>query len=207
MNWTSYKPIAYRGQTYGQKDVEFVKFMTLPQQGHRTPLEVALPKLHHVRWQSNYENVCDRVQALLGKDQRWTPHDVLTQLGWRVVDATEVCRDYMSYRRYIQSSKGEWSIAKNGYVRAESGWFSGRSACYLAAGRPVIVQDTGFGQVLQVGEGILSFKTLDAAEAGIREVEGNYNRHAKAARNIAEAYFNSDKVLNRLLEIATNTKG
>ncbi len=66
MNWTSYKPIAYRGQTYGQKDVEFVKFMTLPQQGHRTPLEVALPKLHHVRWQSNYENVCDRVQALLG---------------------------------------------------------------------------------------------------------------------------------------------
>ena len=113
----------------------------------------------------------------------------------------------MSYRRYIQSSKGEWSIAKNGYVRAESGWFSGRSACYLAAGRPVIVQDTGFGQVLQVGEGILSFKTLDAAEAGIREVEGNYNRHAKAARKIAEAYFNSDKVLNRLLEIATNTKG
>jgi len=119
----------------------------------------------------------------------------------------DVCRDYISYRRYIQSSKGEWSIAKNGYVEAKSGWFSGRSACYLAAGRPVIVQDTGFGQVLPTGEGVLSFKTIDEAEAGIRELEGNYNRHAKAAHKIAEAYFDSDKVLNRLLQIAMNTKG
>jgi hypothetical protein len=206
MNWTSYKPIVYCGQTYGQKDVEFMKFMTLPQQGHRTLLEVALPKLHHVRWQSNYENVCDRVQALLGSNQQWTPHEVLTQLGWRVVDATDVCRDYITYRRYIQSSKGEWSIAKNGYVEAKSGWFSGRSACYLAAGRPVIVQDTGFGQVLPTGEGVLSFKTIDEAEAGIREIEGNYNRHAKAAHKIAEAYFDSDKVLDRLLQIAMTTK-
>jgi hypothetical protein len=206
MNWTSYKPIAYRGQTYSQKDVELVKFMTLPQKIHPIPLEVALPKLHHVRWQGNYKNVCDRVEALIGNDQQWTPHEILTQLGWRVVDATDVCGDYVNYRRYIQSSKGEWSVAKNGYVEAKSGWFSGRSACYLAAGRPVIVQDTGFSQALPVGEGVVGFKTLDEAEAGIREVEGNYNHHAKAAREIAEAYFESDKVLNRLLEIATNTK-
>ena len=151
--------------------------------------------------------MCDRVQALLGSNQQWTPHEVLTQLGWRVVDATDVCRDYISYRHYIQSSKGEWSIAKNAYVEAKSGWFSGRSACYLAAGRPVIVQDTGFGQVLPTGEGILSFKTIDEAEAGIREIEGNYNRHAKAAHKVAEAYFDSDKVLKRLLDIAMKSHG
>jgi hypothetical protein len=202
MNWTSYKPITYRGRMYGQKDAEFVKFMTLPQKIHPTSLEVALPKLHHARWQSNYEDVSARVRALIENDQQWTPHDVLAQLGWRVVDATNVCRDFTSYRRYIQTSKGEWSVAKNGYVNGRSGWFSGRSACYLAAGRPVIVQDTGFSRVLPVGEGVLTFSTLDEAKAEIREVEGNYSRHAKAAQSIAEAYFDSDKVLNRFLEIA-----
>jgi hypothetical protein len=198
MNWTSYKPTTYEGQTYGQKDLEFVRFMTLPERIFPTRLEVALPTLHHVRWQSSYENVPDRVRALIGTDQKWTPQDVLTQLGWRIVDAIQTCGDFVSYRHYIQASKGEWSIAKNGYVNGRSGWFSGRSACYLAAGRPVIVQDTGFGQALPVGDGILSFKTLEEAEAGIREVEANYRRHAN---------FDSDKVLSRLLDIAMNSHG
>ena len=191
MNWTSYDSITYRGRTYGQKDIEFVKFMSLPQ---RFPalLEVALHK-PHVRWPSN-------------TDQNPTPLEVLNNLGWRIVDSTEVCPDFSSYRQYIQRSKGEWSVAKNGYVDGKSGAFSTRSGCYLAAGRPVILQDTGFSEVLPVGEGILAFKTLEEAEAGIREVEGNYSRHAKAARDLADAYFDSDKVLNRLLAIAMNTK-
>jgi hypothetical protein len=206
MNWTSYKAITYCGRTYGQKDVEFLKFMSLPHRVLPTTLEVALHR-PHIRRPSNYENTPARVRTLNQNDTTWTPYEVLTQLEWRVVDATEVCPDSRSYRRYIQTSKGEWSVAKNAYVDGKSGWFSGRSACYLAAGRPVIVQDTGFSRVLPVGEGILCFNTLDEAEAGIREVEANYSRHAKAAQNIAEAYFDSDKVLNRLLNVALNTDG
>ena len=80
-------------------------------------------------------------------------------------------------------------MAKNAYVDGKSGWFSCRSACYLAAGRPVIVQDTGFSQVLPVGEGIISFNTLDEAEAGIREVEGNYHRHAKRSARYRRSIF------------------
>jgi hypothetical protein len=199
MNWTSYKPLAYHGRTYGQKDVEFVKFMNLPQQAHSTALEVALPKLHHVRWQSHYEKVAPQVQALIENHRQWTPHEMLKHLGWRVIDATEVCCDFTSYRQYIQSSKGEWSIAKNGYVDGKSGWFSGRSACYLAAGRPIVVQDTGFSQVLPVGQGVLSFNTLEEAAAGLEEVEHNYRQHSKAATAIAETYFDSDKVLSRII--------
>jgi hypothetical protein len=202
MNWTSYKPLAYHGQTYGQKDVEFVKFMNLPQEAHPTALEVALPKLHHVRWQSHYEKVAPQVQALIENHRQWTPHEVLKHLGWRVIDATAVCCDFTSYRRYIQSSKGEWSVAKNGYVKGKSGWFSGRSACYLAAGRPVVVQDTGFSQLLPVGQGLLSFRTLEEAADGLQEVEHNYCRHSKAATAIGETYFDSDKVLNRIIDQA-----
>jgi hypothetical protein len=205
MNWTSYKVITYCGRTYGQKDIEFLKFMSLPQKVLPTTLEVALHR-PDIRRSSNYENTPERVRALNENDTTWTPYEVLTQFGWRVVDATEVCPDLRSYRRYIQTSKGEWSVAKNAYVDGKSGWFSGRSACYLAAGRPVIVQDTGFSRLLPVGEGILCFNTLDEAEVGIREVEANYSRHAKAAQDIAEAYFDSDKVLNRLLNIAMNTE-
>ena len=122
--------------------------------------------------------------------------------GWKIVDASEVCPDFHSYRRYIHRSKAEWSIAKGGYVVGKSGWFSCRSACYLAAGRPVVVQDTGFSKVLPTGEGVIGFSTFDEAEAGIREIEANYQHHAKAAEDIAEAYFDSDKVLARLLAIA-----
>jgi hypothetical protein len=130
----------------------------------------------------------------------FTPYEILTSLGWRLVDPTAVCADIDGYRAYIQSSKGEWSVAKNGYVTGRAGWFSCRSACYLAAGRPVIVQDTGFGKILPTSEGILAFGTMDEAVAAIHNVEANYERHAHAARAIADAYFASDKVLKRLIE-------
>ena len=205
MNWTSYRALAYCGRTYGQKDIEFVKFLNLPQKVSPTALEVALHKA--LAWPANYENAMHSVSDPTRNGQKPTPHEILKQLGWRIVDPMKVCPDFSSYRRYIQTSKGEWSVAKNGYVDGRSGWFSCRSACYLAAGRPVVVQDTGFSRVLPVGEGIISFNTLDEAVAGIREVEGNYNWHARAAQDIAEAYFDSDKVLNRLLDTAMNSHG
>ena len=189
MNWSSYESITYRNKHYGQKDAEFMKFINLPQKVFPTLLEVALYK-PRVRSPRNFAVS--------------VPLDILETSGWKIVDASDVCPDFYTYRRYIHQSKAEWSVAKNGYVVGRSGWFSGRSACYLAAGRPIVVQDTGFSKMLPVGEGVISFSTVDEAEAGIREVETNYQRHAKAARDIAEAYFDSDKILNRILEIALN---
>src|SRR5690606_9966510 len=102
--------------------------------------------------------------------------------GWRVRDAARLCPDPERYRRYIQRSKGEWSVAKNGYVTGRAGWFSERSACYLAAGRPVIVQDTGFAEDLRRGAGIVPFCTPDETVEAVREVERDYARLAADAR-------------------------
>jgi hypothetical protein len=184
MNWTSYKPVVYGTQSYGQKDLEFMRFQELPSLIAPTALEIA-------------------VNA--GKTRR-TPRQLLAHKGWRVVDPAEVCPDLDTYRDYIESSKGEWSVAKNGYVVGRCGWFSCRSACYLAAGRPVAVQDTGFGDVLPVGEGLLSFRTVEQAVASIKDIEGNYARHAKAARELAAEYFDATKVLARLIDDAVNVR-
>jgi hypothetical protein len=105
----------------------------------------------------------------------------------------------MAYRQYIQRSMAELSVAKNIYVDMHSGWFSDRSACYLASGKPVLAQDTGFGGTLPVGEGLLAFSTLDEAVAGVDEIERNYHSHARAAREVAEEHLDSSKVLGRLL--------
>ena len=180
MNWTSYKPVTFDGQTYGQKDVEFERFMELPGRVPGTQLEIAINA---------------------GKTRR-TPRDRLKRSGWSVVDPDRVCPDTESYRDYIESSKAEWSAAKNGYVVGQAGWFSCRSACYLAAGRPVVVQDTGYGCVLPVGEGLLAFNTLEEALEAIQDVEQHYDRHAEAARAIADSYFDSDKILTRLVDEA-----
>jgi hypothetical protein len=97
----------------------------------------------------------------------------------------------------------EWSVANNGYARGQPGWFSERSACYLAAGRPVVVQDTGLRGILPVGTGIVTFTSLEEAVDAVRGLQSDYARHARAARDIAAEYFDSDKVLARLVEQAT----
>jgi hypothetical protein len=199
MSWTSYKPISYAGRSFGQKDVEFKRFVQLARKVQPVALEVAMHELQHTDWQSDHKDWSPKVCEQAGTDSL-TPYELLTLLGWRVVDPAVVCADIDNYRAYIKSSKAEWSVAKNGYVAGRAGWFSCRSACYLAAGRPVIVQDTGFGNALPTGEGILAFGTMDEAIAAIHEVEAHYERHAHAARAIADAYFDSDKVLQRLIE-------
>jgi hypothetical protein len=177
MNWSSYNPVTYGGRTFGQKDIEFRNYLDLPQRVSPVPLEVALGA---------------------GKVRR-APHDLLRHRGWNVVDPLTTCGDVDSYRHYIQSSRAEWSVAKHGYVVGRPGWFSCRSACYLAAGRPVVVEDTGFSSVLPTGEGIVPFRDPAEAVEGIREVEGNYGRHAAAARDIAREYFAADRVLAALI--------
>ena len=104
------------------------------------------------------------------------------------------------YRRFIQGSKAEFGIAKSGYVLSRCGWFSDRSVCYLASGRPVLAQETGFSRWLPTGEGLFAFQNMDDALAGIEAMNGDYARHARAARALAEEHFDSDKVLPRLLE-------
>ena len=109
-------------------------------------------------------------------------------------------RSLETYRDYIAGSRGEWSAAKNGYVATNSGWFSERSANYLAAGRPVVMQSTGFERWLPTGEGVLSFAALGEAVAAIDAVNADYELHSKAAREIALEYFDAKKVLTRFLE-------
>jgi hypothetical protein len=180
MSWTSYRSETYAGQVYGHKDLEFERFLDLPTVVAPIGLEIAIAP--------------GRAGGM--------PSDLLARAGWRIVDPNSVCPDLDGYRTYIESSKAEWSVAKNAYVQARSGWFSERSACYLAAGRPVVLQDTGFSGFLPTGEGILSFETFDEAVAALRDVQGNYRRHARAALALADEYFDSDKVLTRLIESA-----
>jgi hypothetical protein len=124
----------------------------------------------------------------------------LAENGWRLLDPAEVARTPSSYRSFVQGSRAELGIAKSGYVASRCGWFSDRSVCYLASGRPVLAQDTGFTDYLPAGEGLLSFNTLEEARGGVEEILRDYPRHARAARDLAEAYFDSDIVLTRLLD-------
>jgi hypothetical protein len=200
MSWASFKPLAYTGRTYGQKDIEFRRFLELPSKVQTASLELALGKTQHLDWETNNSGARSAGEEIMRHHPAWTTHDLLAHFGWHLADPLEVCPDLHSYRRYIQGSRGEWAVAKNGYVVGQPGWFSDRSACYLASGRPVIVQDTGFASVLPVGEGILTFCTQEEAVGAIQEIEGNYARHALAARTIAEDYFDSRAVLPRLIE-------
>ena len=194
MSWTSYEPLESRGLTLGQKDVELRRLLTLPQRSP-VPLEIALGSVHHAGWESADDQVPADVRSA---DP--TPAAVLSAAGWRVVNAFSACGTPEAYRSYIRSSRGELSIAKSGYVVGRSGWFSCRSACYLACSRPVIVQDTGFSPSPPTGLGVLGFDSPDGALAAIEDVVAHYERHARAAREIAVEYFDAGRVLGALLE-------
>lgn len=174
MTWDNFRrPVEYSGAVYGSKELEFVRIETLPGQVE-FPLEVAAGGKHAPR-------------------ERWR------QLGWSVVDSHTVSATVDAYRGYICSSRGEFSVAKNLYTATRSGWFSCRTVCYLAAGLPVVVQDTGFSEFLPVGEGLLVFSDLAGAAEGLRRVERDYAGHQEAAREIALAHFDAKIVLAELL--------
>jgi hypothetical protein len=157
----------------GNKDQEFVKFIDLPA---RTPQRFEL--------------------AING------PQKLLREHGWDTVDAMAVSRTPEQYRRFIHGSKAEFGVAKHTYVTHRSGWFSDRTACYLASGRPALVQDTGWTAHLPAGEGLLAFATAEDAIAGIERINADYVRHARAAHDMAREHFDAAVVLPRLLEIA-----
>ena len=133
------------------------------------------------------------------------PYAALRDRGWNVIPAWDVTSDPWNYRNYLASSLAEWSVAKNAYAAGRTGWFSCRSACYLALGVPAVVQDTAFGHAIPTGEGVLTFNTMDEAVDAIREVVADPDRHARAAAELAHEYFDSDKVLSHLLDQAMNS--
>jgi len=177
MNWISYDPQEFNGHTYGQKDSEFVKFLELPR---HTPETFVLAMGQ-------------------GFGQK-RPTDSILENGWRIVEPDKVIPDHESYRQFLLDSKAEWSIAKNGYVAGRTGWFSCRTACYLAAGRPAVVQDTGWSRHLPSGRGAHAFATLEEARRGIALVVQNYAAESAAAKKFATEYFEAKKVCSKILE-------
>jgi len=169
----------WNGEMYWPKREEFLRFVELPQKTAQ-PLELAL--LIH-------ESEADDLAALRGH-------------GWRLVDPHQVAGGRDGFRSYVQRSRAEFSVAKNGYVKTRSGWFSDRTACYLASGRPVLVQDTGFSRYLPTGRGLLTFSTLEEAVRGIEVLNADYAAHRVAARQLAEERFAAPKVLQSILERA-----
>lgn len=172
-----YDPVEYRGVLYGLRVHEFRKFAALPQLTGKT-FRVALD-IHEA----------DR------KDR-----ELLVQSGWSLTDPLEAASSPRTYGDYIRHSGAEIMISKGMYVQSNSGWFSDRSVCYLASGRPVLAQDTGFGRYYPTGEGIVSFTTLEEAAQGVESISSDPQRHSRAARGIAEEYFDSDKVLSSLID-------
>ncbi|MFH1679045.1 MAG: hypothetical protein ABIH26_00195 [Candidatus Eisenbacteria bacterium] len=179
---------------YWSKHREFERFIDVPKRIGR-PIEFAT-NLADPRTRVLEEEEADAVPAWgLGPKER----DLLESNGWMLVNACAFTTDPWPYRDYVRGSRGEFTIARDLNVRLRSGWFSERSACYLAAGRPVITQDTGFGTVLPVGEGLFSFNTIDEVLAAFEAVNSDYARHGRAARAIAEEYFRAETVLAGLL--------
>jgi hypothetical protein len=177
-DWRGYSPVEWQGTWYGQKSEEFLKILDLPRRVS-VPLELCLA-IHP--GEPDLPRLIDN--------------------GWLLSQPLQHAASLDAYRSYIQGSRGEVTAAKNGYVAGRTGWFSDRSACYLAAGRPVILQDTGFAAHLPTGRGLLSFTDTASAAAAIRSVEADYDAHAAASRAFAAQYLDSRKVLPSLLGLA-----
>lgn len=175
-NWRGYGSIEHGGIFYGQKVHSLRRFISLPRRSQES-FHLAL--------------------AIHPDEERDLA--ALAENGWRLVDPAEVAGTPRHYRRFIQGSRAELGIAKSGYVAARCGWFSDRSACYLASGRPVLAQETGFSRYLPVGEGLVAFTTIDDALGGLEAVRRDYPRHSRVARALAAEYLDAKKVLTELL--------
>jgi hypothetical protein len=165
------------GRIHGQKAHEFRRFVEAPQRISQK-LEIALD-----------------IGPSDAADIR-----LLLDHGWALVDPRAVAPSPDDFRRYVQGSAAEFSVAQGIYVETECGWFSDRTTRYLASGKPALVQDTGFSRNIPTGEGLIAFTTLDGVVAGAKTIARDYEAHAATARAIALEYFDSDKVLGRLLE-------
>ncbi len=182
--WKGRALLEWKGHFSGEKSDNWLKFIALPKKTG-AQFEVAMKLEAHG----------DQADAAL-----------FTKNGWRLTDP-EKLENLDDYRNFIGQSGAEFSVAHNRYVAFSTGWFSDRSALYLASGKPVLVQSTSIENHLPTGKGLLTFNTMDEAAAGVEEIKRNYPAHCKAAREIAETYFDSDKVLTKLLEQVGGSAG
>jgi len=176
MRWQGFREARFKGAEYGQRDKAFPRFLDLPR---RTDQPFRL--------------------AVMGVDR-----ETLRAQGWETSPGEEISRTPESYQAFIRSSRAEFSVPKHGYVATRGGWFSDRSVCYLASGRPVLMQDTGLADWLPVGKGVVPFTDPDSALAGIVAVNQGYEEHRRAARHLATEVFSASKVLPLLIEQAMN---
>ncbi|HVF97348.1 MAG TPA: glycosyltransferase [Flavisolibacter sp.] len=174
MQWDSYKTGEYKGEKFGMKSASFVEYISLP--------SLAAP---------------DTFELALGSQS--APRNNLRALGWTIVDPVTKTKTPEDYQRYLAESKGEWTVAKQGYVISNSGWFSERTLNYMASGKPVVVQDTGFSAFLPIGEGLLPFTNIEEAVVQLKKANTDYATHAKAARKFVEEHFEAGAVLQALL--------
>ena len=174
MNWNPDKRVEHDGKEYGHKDIEFEKIMSLPSKVNEL-MEVAVSG-KKIPWQRLNDN------------------------GWQAKKADDVSISASSYLNYIAGSKAEFSVAKQAFVSTQCGWFNDRSGYYMAFGKPVVLQETGFSQVLPTGKGLLSFTNMEEAADAIRKVSLDYEIHSKAAREFAFEYMDAGKVIRKFLD-------
>jgi len=174
MSWEAHDPVEWNGVRYGAKSAEFAKFLELPSLT-RNPLEI----------------------AVAGRN---VPRSQLESAGWRVRDSHSVTLSFDAFRNYIAGSQGEFSVCKNIFVQANTGWFGDRAAAYLASGRPVVMQDTGFSAHLPCGRGLFAVQTVEEAASAIEEIRRDSASHSRWAREIASAHLDTPVVLGRFLD-------
>jgi hypothetical protein len=174
MQWDSYQVLRHAGTDYGMKSASFPPYLDLPASSGR-PFRLAV-------------------------GSETAPREELSRHGWEVADPLEVTRDPWTYQDFVAGSRAEWSVAKAGYVTSRCGWFSERSAAYLASGRPVVVQDTGFSEWLAPSAGVLPFSTPEEALVQIDRLDHDYPARCRAARAVAEGHFDARQVLGRMLD-------
>ena len=179
-NWSTsgLKDITWRGEKYlWSKSREFLRFISAPKESGET-FELAT-NINDAKTRANFE-----------------------RRGWRLSSPLQMSVDYWLYRDYIRRSKGEFTVAKDQYVRLNTGWFSDRSVCYLAAGRPVIIQETGFTKIYGGKAGLLSFRSLGEIVDAVKMINADYAKHSRAARALAREFFEAKKVLKSILDHA-----
>lgn len=180
MNWSGRNKLCFDNEEWGQKDVEFVKYIQLPDRVPSARFQIVInPPLH--------------------PESTYNPHQIKAS-GWQVLKPEKEVSNFTDYKKFIQTSFAEFSIAKETYVKSNSGWFPCRSACYLAAGRPVVTQETGWSAFVPSGSGLFSFTCMEQAAEAINEIMADYKKHAKAALEVGRTYFDSRLVLNQMLE-------
>lgn len=180
MNWKAGKKFQYGGQNWGQKDVTFPLISNIPN------------LLPHISFKLAVS------QTGMGEDGG--QFGDLSETGWNIISSEEASGDHLLYQKFIYSSEGEISVAKETYVKARTGWFSCRSACYLAAGRPVVAQDTGWSEFYPTGLGLFSFSDENEAIGAIRKISENWKANSLGARELAEAIFDHRIVLGKLID-------